>query len=238
MKRRYIVFGAVLIVLGVVWALRLLDVIPQQWRLLFPGWWTMFIIVPCLLSLFSRRDRTGPAIGLAVGVLLLLWKLEVLTWGQSWRLMLCSSIVIVGVSLLVGGLTAKRAGARRAISSQSAPKKDAAEPADDPAEEYEAVFATRTLDFAGRSFSGASLTAVFGKLTADFTGAMIAPEAVINVYVIFGAVEISLPENVRAQFRVVPVFGAAGDRRKAKPAKDAPAVNVRGSAVFGGVNVL
>lgn len=226
-KARYIICGAVLIVLGMFWVLKILNVLPEDFSLFFPGWWTLFILVPSFMALFSDGDKTLPLIGIAVGVILLLCSLGVLDWSQGWRLMVPVILVIVGVIVLIGGIFARRV-------TRSAPPQPGAPRAD----EFAATFSSHVANFYGQNFTGASFTAVFGKLTADLSGAMVAPDSVVRVYVVFGTVDIRLPENVSAKVRVVPVFGAAGDRRRNRPAKDEPGIGVDGSVMFGSVNII
>ena len=47
-----------------------------NFNLFFPGWWTLFIIIPCLVALIQQGPSTGNCIGLAIGVLLLLSRPE------------------------------------------------------------------------------------------------------------------------------------------------------------------
>ena len=223
-KSYYVIGGIIMIALGAFWLLRVAGVIPPEFTLFFEGWWPLFIIVPSFLALISSRDKSLPAIGLVVGVMLLLAAQDVISWQLFGKLIVPALVIVIGIFLLISGLSS---GRRRAAAWDTIP----------PDGEIAATFSSRTADFAGRDFTGASLTAVFGSVTLDLTRAMIAPDAVIRVYTVFGSIDVLLPENTRAAFRVAPVFGGFGDKRAVKPAKDAPAVNVDGTAMFGSVNV-
>ena len=65
-----ILWGIVLIVLGVIFALNALNI--ADINVFFDGWWTLFIIIPSLISLFNDHDKVGGLIGIAIGVFLLL----------------------------------------------------------------------------------------------------------------------------------------------------------------------
>lgn len=54
-----ILWGIALIALGVVIGLNALDI--THINLLFRGWWTLFIIIPCLIGLFDDKSegKTG-----------------------------------------------------------------------------------------------------------------------------------------------------------------------------------
>lgn len=66
----------------------------------FDGWWSLFIIIPCFIGLFSNEDKTGNIIGLLVGVILLLGMNDILDLDKIWKLIVPSIIVIIGLSLI------------------------------------------------------------------------------------------------------------------------------------------
>ena len=67
MKQTYkIVIGLALIAAGVLWILNILGVLAFEFST--KGWWTLFIIVPCLFGLANDRDKVGPCIGIGIGV--------------------------------------------------------------------------------------------------------------------------------------------------------------------------
>ena len=52
-----ILWGVVLIAAGVIFALNALDITDID--VFFDGWWTLFIIVPCTVGIFTEREKTG-----------------------------------------------------------------------------------------------------------------------------------------------------------------------------------
>ena len=40
-----------------------------DFNLFFPGWWTLFIIIPCGISILQDGFHSGSCIGLAIGVI-------------------------------------------------------------------------------------------------------------------------------------------------------------------------
>ena len=65
-----ILWGIAFIFAGVIFALNAFGITDIE--IFFYGWWTLFIIVPCFIGIFSEREKTGNIIGLAIGVFLLL----------------------------------------------------------------------------------------------------------------------------------------------------------------------
>ena len=60
-KAGSVLWGIVLIAAGVIWALNEFNV--TNINVFFDGWWTLFIIVPCAIGLFTEREKTGNIIG-------------------------------------------------------------------------------------------------------------------------------------------------------------------------------
>ena len=69
-KTSNVLWGTVLVALGVVFALNAFDVTDID--VFFDGWWTLFIIVPCVIGIITERDKIGNATGVAIGVFLFL----------------------------------------------------------------------------------------------------------------------------------------------------------------------
>ena len=83
-KLNRIIWGVVLVAAGVLAALNAFGI--TNFDFFFDGWWTLFIIVPCLIGLVSSHEKTGNLIGLLVGIILLLYCQDVLTWQLIWQM--------------------------------------------------------------------------------------------------------------------------------------------------------
>ena len=81
-KAGSVLWGIVLIAAGVIWALNEFNI--TNISVFFDGWWTLFIIVPCAIGLFTEREKTGNIIGIAVGVFLLLCCQDILSFSMLW----------------------------------------------------------------------------------------------------------------------------------------------------------
>ena len=93
-----ILWGVVLVLLGVLVGTNSLGI--TNIDIFFDGWWSLFIIIPCFIGLFSNEDKTGNIIGLLVGVILLLGMNNILDLDKIWKLIVPSIIVIIGLSLI------------------------------------------------------------------------------------------------------------------------------------------
>ena len=98
-KTTNVLWGIILIALGVIIALNSFNI--THINIFFDGWWTLFIIVPCVIGLFKDEDKTGSIIGILVGVALLLGVRKILSIDMLLKLALPVILVVVGISLIL-----------------------------------------------------------------------------------------------------------------------------------------
>lgn len=116
--RNNILWGVILILLGLLIALRSLGVL--RISPFFTGWWTLFIIIPSFVGLFKERDKTGSIIGLLIGISLLLGCNKIIDFSMIWKLALPVILVILGLSLMFKeNLDDKIADSLRNVSKKS-----------------------------------------------------------------------------------------------------------------------
>ena len=101
-KIKNVLCGIVLIAVGVMFALNTLEI--TNIDIFFEGWWTLFIIVPCTVGLFTERDKTSNIVGILIGVCLLLCCQEVMDFSMLWKLLIPAIIVIVGIKMIYTGI--------------------------------------------------------------------------------------------------------------------------------------
>ena len=102
-----ILWGIVLVAVGLIFALNAFNVTDID--LFFDGWWTLFIIVPCTVGLFTEREKSGNIFGIVIGVLLLLACQDILDFSMVWKLMIPVVIVFVGLKLVLSGIFGNKA---------------------------------------------------------------------------------------------------------------------------------
>ena len=219
-KTTGILWGSVLIVVGIVFGLNALGVADID--LFFDGWWTLFIIVPCAIGLFTEKDKTGNIIGIFIGLALLLAAQGVFSFDIFWKLLFPAIIVIVGLRLILGNILKKE------------PKGDKRSR---PAGEHCATFSGVNANYAGEVFEGANLTAVFGGVECHLENAIIESDVVINASAIFGGIAVYLPENVNVKVSSTSIFGGVSNKRKLPFDENAVTVYINGSGIFGGVDI-
>jgi len=94
-----------------------------------------------------------------------------------------------------------------------------------------------------QNFEGGKVEAVFGGIELDLSGAAITlPErrVVLEANAVFGGIEIRIPRTWRVERQSEAVFGGFSDKSvppRPEPGFDPPTLVIRGSAVFGGIEV-
>jgi predicted membrane protein len=90
-------------------------------------------------------------------------------------------------------------------------------------------------------FRGGDATAVMGAIELDLRASKIAgPPAVLDVFALWGGIEITVPTDWKVDIQVVPILGGVENKaRSVAPATGGPEqiLTVRGTALMGGVEI-
>lgn len=221
-KAKRVIWGLILIVLGVTFALSALDIVKVD--IFFDGWWTLFIILPCTVSFFTEGNKFGNFIGIALGVFWLLDCQDIIPDGVFWKLFVPVIVVLIGLRMVFSALFGKK---RKMIVEVKKNGKDVKHGC--------AVFSGCDMNYNGQNFDGADLVAVFGGVDCDISGAIIENDCSINLFVVFGGIDIIVPENINVKFNSTCIFG--GTSNKKDSVEGAPTVYINGVCLFGGVEV-
>jgi hypothetical protein len=87
------------------------------------------------------------------------------------------------------------------------------------------------------AFRGGSLTAVMGGCELDLRKAAIDGEAVIEVFALWGGIEIRVPEDWTVESRIVPVLGGVEDKTRPPLGSTRHRLVLNGFVVMAGVEV-
>lgn len=221
------VWGLVLVAVGVILCGNALGWFNVD--VFFDGWWTLFIIIPCTIGLFtSKNGRLGSLIGIAIGVSLLLACQDVIGFDSLWKLLLPVIIIIIGLSIICKSLFSQKFD--QAVSKLNEKIGD-----DD---ESGAFFGGANIDLTGKEFKGKNLNAIFGGLKLDLRNAKIKEDVIINATAVFGGIDILVPEDVIVETKSNSFFGGVSNKKATATKKDkAPTIYVNGTALFGGIEV-
>lgn len=224
-KMKNLFWGIVFVVLGVIWGLNALEI--TNIDIFFDGWWTLFIIVPCVINLFTKPDKIGSLIGIAIGVALLLACQEVLEFDLLWKLALPVLLVVIGIRIIFAdSFKHKFKEMEEKMKASGAEGKD-----------YCAIFSGQEIDMTGKKFEGANMTAIFGGVECNLAQAYIEEDVMINSVSIFGGTDIMLPSNVNVKISSTSIFGGVEDRRALKSVDNAVTVYIKAVCIFGGTDI-
>lgn len=224
-KASKIIFGLALIAAGILWILSIVGVLGSEFST--KGWWTLFIIVPCLYALFTDNNKVGPCIGICIGVLLLLAAREIITWEMMWQIGLALIVIGFGIQLLFFKKCSCHGVYEEKIISRDG--KDI--------RHIESSFGKQVLSFAGQNFEGVDVESSFGSLTLDLRDAIIEDGAFIDLEASFGGVTIIVPEGLAVKIAVTSGFGGVSDNRRTKVESGTPYLAIIGKVGFGGVEI-
>lgn len=222
-KTGNILWGIVLIIIGVVFGLNALEI--TEIDIFFDGWWTLFIIVPSFIDLFKEKNKTGNIICLLIGVLLLLACQDIISFGLIWKLAFPVALIIFGLSIIFKDvINNKIKNEMKKVNNKDS-------------KEYCAIFSSQQFNMANEEFKGCELNCVFGGIDIDLRDAKIKNDAIINASAIFGGIEIIVPENVNVKIVSNSIFGGTSDERKNKTTNEKITLYINATAIFGGIDI-
>lgn len=216
-----LMFGLVILLLGVVFALDNLDIVAAR---RFLDYWPVGLILIGAAKLQEVRSGHGGPVGgilfITAGAWLLLDNLDLIDVSlfAFWPVLL----IIAGGVIVAQGLRRPRT----ALATR-----------DDQTLNAIAVMSGVKRGSNASTFRGGELAAFMGGCEIDLRQAAIHGEAVIDVFAMWGGIEIRVPENWTVIGRVLPLMGGFEDATR--PPKDATGhrLIVRGVVLMGGVEV-
>ena len=220
MKISNLLWGVLLIVVGVIFGLNALDI--ADINLFFDGWWTLFIIIPCFIDLFKDNDKTGNIIGLIIGVCLLLSCQDIITFELIWKLLLPVILVVIGFSIIFKDMINNKI--KKEIKKLNKNKDN----------EYYATFSSQNMEF-DNDFKGCSINAIFGSFKCDLRNCSLDEDIVINTVSVFGGIDIYVPNDVNIKVKSSSIFGGVENKPKNKDGK--VTIYINATCIFGGVEI-
>lgn len=195
-----------------------------NFELFFNGWWTLFIIIPCAISMFQNGVQLWNAIGLGIGLLLFASAQGFFSGQLIADLIFPIIIIAIGLSVIFKG------NFNRNIKQIESINKDGLV-------EYSAIFGAQELNFPGKEFKGASLTAVFGSVSLDLRQAIINEDIYISSTAVFGGIDILVPNNVRVEVSSTPIFGGTTNKAIQPIGENPPTIYINSTSIFGGTEI-
>lgn len=209
--------GAFLIVLGVAFLLRNFGLIPDFVFHIFHWPNFMFLIA---IGLLLAGNQKGALVITCIGVFFLLqsW----LGWQLAWPL------ILIGVGVMIFLRQSGRLNFPDSSSGEGTPSSGSINET--------VIFSGSQRNFAHQEFKGGKITTIFGGTELDLRDSNLEEGAILDLFCMFGGIEIKAPEHWVIDLQVNPVFGGSSDERKtADPA--GPTLVIKGFVMFGGIEI-
>lgn len=184
---------------------------------LIGDWWPVLVILAGVLT-FASNSRHWPValILVLVGVTMLLSTLGVADLGD---VVVPLVVILVGIFILVGRGMGSSVEAGDRVNSFN-------------------VFSGTEAASHSDTFSGGSISVLFGGAELDLRDAIPAEGAMLDVFAAFGGVEIRVPQGWQVDVKGFPLFGGFENATaKDQVAASAPRLNVNATVLFGGLEV-
>jgi len=215
MKRKSVLWGILLIIVGVLFLGNSLDI--WHINLFFKGWWTLFIIIPSIIGLLDKENMSGSIISLVIGVLLLLASQGIISWNKIWKIFMPILVIVIGITLI--------------FRSFKKPKMKTSE----NAKEYVAIF-SEVDEKIKEVTSDFKAISVFGGINLDLRKANLDKDIIIECTTIFGGIDIRVPDNVKIKTSGVPIFGGA-ENKFSEENNSEITIYINYVCVFGGIDI-
>ena len=245
MERNYskLLWGLVVLAVGVIFTGNVLHL----WYIdiFFPGWWTLFLIIPGVALILRDGFNVGSVLLVVVGLILLVDSWNVFDTRIFWRLILPVGIVAIGISLIVSFFKGENTKEKVTINyshndseENSNHKYNSNSKYDsDQYANYSVVFSSSEFKNISSDLKQVKVEAVFAGVTLDLREATFNNDVIIDISTVFGGIDIYVPENVRVEvISSTPIIGGFSSRKN-KDMADMPKVKIKYVAIFGGIDI-
>jgi predicted membrane protein len=216
------VFGIIVILLGALLLLDNMAVLDGRDVLRF---WPILLIVLGAVKIFEPQQtssRTWGVILVVAGLFFLMRTLDIydFRFRDFWPIVL----IVAGAGMLWGTFT------RRRLSMEGE--------TDENVLNGSAILGGLTRSVVSQDFRGGDLTAIMGGCEIDLRKAAISgEEAVLNVFAMWGGMEIRVPEHWTVVTKAVPILGGVSDETRPKNEPGMKRLVITGTVIMGGVEI-
>ena len=247
-KANGLFIGLLFIIVGFLYACTALDFF--DFTIFFPGWWTLFIIIPCVYALTRKNeDKTGPVIGLIIGVCFLInaqdWRLHI----DFFPMALAALCILIGWKMIFPNKKKEHKHVEFTYNNDSGEKEvvidgvkfdNTYSKSNGGYVNASAILGGKDIRVDNECFTGADICVVMGAIDLNLRNAIISEDVYINVSAVMGGIDIYVPANVRVVTDGCSTVMGGIDVNTSYAnfhAADTPRVVITGSCVMGGIDI-
>ena len=224
-----IIWGTAIITLGIIFGGNALGLFNLD--IFFDGWWTLFIIVPSVISLITDKDKIASLGFIAIGIILLLAAQNVFSYDIAWKVILAIFLVIIGLTIIIKSIFHNK-------NDQEVAKKVAEAEKDGKSMDSQfAAFSGTDRVYKDEIFNGSNVAAIFGGVKLDLRHAKFEKDTVIKAFTLFGGIDIIVPDDVKVKLKSGFIFGGLSDDRKNVSEKGEYTIYIDAAGGFGGITI-
>ncbi len=238
-----LIFGGFVIIVGFLFLLDNMGMIDAG--NFFDYWPSIFIIIG-LIRIVQADSGPGRVVGFIFTLVGFFWILDNIdafdfSLGRFWPvLLILIGLLVIWKSLIPRSPGESRCGRRS--ERAAAPGPQAPWPPDSATGDSEVLKGVALLGgfkraINSQNFRGGSLTAFMGGCEIDLRDASISTSpAVLDIFALWGGVELRVPEDWLVELRGMPVLGGFEDKTR-PPREHSKRLIVKGMVVMGGVEI-
>lgn len=247
-KANGLFIGLLFIIVGLLYAGSALDIF--DFSIFFPGWWTLFIIIPSAYALTRKNeDKTGPIIGLIIGICFLLNAQDFDFHIEFFPMLLAVGCFLIGWKMIFPSKKKEHKQVEFTYNSDSGDKEVVIDGVkfdntysknSDGYVNASAILGGKDIRVDNECFTGADICVVMGAIDLNLRNAIISEDVYINVSAVMGGVDIYVPANVRVVTDGCSTVMGGIDVNTSFAnfhGADTPKVIITGSCVMGGIDI-
>lgn len=224
-----IIWGIAIIALGIIFGGNALGLFNLD--IFFDGWWTLFIIIPSIVSLITDKDKIASLGFIAIGIILLLAAQNVFSYDVAWKVILAIFLVTTGLTIVIKSIFHNK-------NDQEVAKKVAEAEKDGKSMDSQfAAFSGTDRVYKDEVFNGSNVAAIFGGVKLDLRHAKFEKDTVIKAFTLFGGIDIIVPDDVKVKLKSGFIFGGLSDDRKNVSEKGKYTIYIDAAGGFGGITI-
>ncbi|RYY76340.1 MAG: hypothetical protein EOO52_02155 [Gammaproteobacteria bacterium] len=223
---RRVIFGSLIIVVGVLALFDKLNIFNFNVFSLFQFWPTIIVVIG-ILKMTESKNRSNVLIGLcfvAVGVAMMINNLGIFHFSlRDWWPVI---LIAVGISVVLKDRSTNNSTGTYFSGDENTNSNVNLD--------ITAIMAGNKTVNSSQDFKGGDVIAIMGGVDLDLRAAVIQTEAVLNVWATWGGIEIKVPKEWEVVNRGMAILGGIEDKTIPVPASGKRLI-ITGNAIMGGV---